>query len=181
MFRATTQTQWLGFFFCVLAVLLIFVWVPLDVETGIVETVRRKLVVGDSLGPTVAGAVILLGGMICIWAEGGEDQQLNRDNMRWLLRLGSLLILGLLIMRYAGAPIVSLITDESYRALRNTPPYSYVGYVLGGTLMAAGLTCLARRRVTLGAILVGLLATLVIALLYDLPFDDLLLPPNGDV
>ena len=45
----------------------------------------------------------------------------------------------------------------------------------------AGLMALVDGRVSWTGVVTGLLAALVLVALYDLPFDDLLLPPNGDV
>ena len=173
-----SQDQWLGLVFFAIAILVIFVWVPLDVDTGIVDRVRRRLVIGDSLGPTVAGVVLLIGGLLCFVRPGDDPRILQTRNIGWIALLLIVFVLCIGIMRYAG-PLS--IGAEDYRALRATPPYSYIGYVLGGTAMVATLICVVQRKVTARAIAIGFASSVIIALLYDLPFDDLLLPPNGDV
>ena len=45
----------------------------------------------------------------------------------------------------------------------------------------AGLIAVVRGHLSMSALVIGLIASLLIALGYDLPFDDLQLPPNGDV
>ena len=85
-------------------------------------------------------------------------------------------------MRWLGPLAVELFGAEgSYRALRDTAPWKHLGFVAGGTLLVAGLMALVEGRLTMRGVVIGLLATFALILLYDLPFDDLLLPPNGDV
>ena len=64
MFSRLTGDKWLGLIAIIFALVLVLVWVPLDTETGLIEKVRRQVTLGDSLGPTVAGVVILLGGVL---------------------------------------------------------------------------------------------------------------------
>ena len=47
-----------GLIFLAFAALVAFVWVPLDVETGLVEKVRRRIMIGDSLAPTLAAFLL---------------------------------------------------------------------------------------------------------------------------
>ncbi|MEM6386847.1 MAG: hypothetical protein AAF718_11495 [Pseudomonadota bacterium] len=176
--RASAQL-WLALFFLVFAAVLLFVWVPLDTGTGIVETVRRKFVIGDALGPTVAGAVIALGAVL-ILLRPKESSSLTQQNLSWILGLIALFAISLGLMRYAG-PVVASFTETGYRPLRSTPPWNYIGFLLGGTVMIGWLTGLASRRFSARDFVIGFLAAIVIALLYDLPFEDLILPPNGDV
>jgi len=79
------------------------------------------------------------------------------------------------------AAVWALTEDGAYRNLRDTAPWKYVGYVAGGTLLVAGLMALVEGNVTWRGVMIGLLATLALIAVYDLPFEDLLLPPNGDV
>ena len=70
--------------------------------------------------------------------------------------------------------------ETPYRVLRATAPWKYLGFALGGTVMTFGLIALSQHRPSWRLAALAFVATLVIALLYDLPFDNLLLPPNGD-
>ena len=157
---------WLGLFFLAFALVLVLVWVPLDTGTGLVETVRRKFVIGDALGPTIAGVVIALGAVLVL-LKPIQDQAMRRANWMWMARL-----LGLFAVTWS---------EGGYRPRRATAPWSYIGFLLGGTVMIGALTGLTMRRLSLRDFAIGFAAALVIALLYDVPFEDLLLPPNGDL
>ena len=172
--------RWLGLFIVGLALVIIFVWVPLDTETGLVERVRRRNTIGDAMGPTVAGVILGLGGLLTFFGSSDPEKSLSRDNILWLGKLLLLFVAALLVMRWLG-PLVGSLTENGYRPLRGTIPWKYLGFVVGGAIMVTGLTALATRRLNSGFVILGLIAALTIALLYDLPFEDLLLPPNGDV
>ena len=175
----TTADKRLALFFLAFAVVLVLVWVPLDAGTGLFEKVRRRFVIGDALGPTVAGVVIAIGAAIA-WLRPSRSVTLSRNNVLWMLCLLGLFIFSLVTMRLAG-PIAATWTESGYRPLRATAPWNYIGYLAGGTLLIGGLTGLASRRFAARDFVIGFGAALVIALLYDLPFDGLILPPNGDV
>ncbi|MFN3147814.1 MAG: hypothetical protein ACE368_22505 [Paracoccaceae bacterium] len=170
---------WLALVGLGFALLVIFVWVPLDTGTGFVEKVRRRYTIGDALGPTVAAIVIAVGAVLA-WLRPAQSGTLTRKNLVWMARLLALFALCLLIMRYAG-PLAAMGMEGGYRPLRSTAPWNYIGYLLGGTIMVGGLTGLAAGRFSSRDFVIGFASALVIALLYDLPFDGLVLPPNGDV
>ncbi|NRB05142.1 MAG: hypothetical protein HRU30_17965 [Rhodobacteraceae bacterium] len=171
--------KWLALFFLAFALFVIFVWAPLDTDTGLVEKVRRKFVVGDAMGPTVAGVFIAIGSLL-VFLRSGTAKSLSSENVFWLTALFGLFVLSLVTMRYAG-PVALAWTESGYRPLRATAPWHYIGFLLGGTLLVGGLTSLAKRQLSMRDFAVGFATALAIALLYDLPFDDLVLPPNGDV
>ena len=52
---------------------------------------------------------------------------------------------------------------------------------LTATGLVAGLIALIEGRLRPRTLLIGALAALALIVLYDLPFEDLQLPPNGDV
>jgi cell division protein FtsX len=171
--------RWLALFFLAFALLVIFVWAPLDTGTGLVEKVRRKFVIGDALGPTVAGAVVVIGALLLL-LRPGTDKMISAENVTWIAALLSLFTISMLLMRYAG-PVALAWSESGYRPLRATAPWHYIGFLIGGAVLVGGLTGLAKRRLSIRDFAIGFVASLVIALLYDLPFDDLILPPNGDV
>ncbi|MEM6637384.1 MAG: hypothetical protein AAF667_15995 [Pseudomonadota bacterium] len=176
--RASADT-WLALFFLAAALLLILVWIPLDSGTGLVERVRRSLVIGDALGPTVAGAVIALGALLLLLRPQAMTG-LTRPNVIWMASLLALFALSMALMRYAG-PLAAIGMEGGYRPLRATAPWNYIGFLLGGTFLVGGLTGIATKRLAFRDFAIGFAAALLIALLYDVPFDDLVLPPNGDV
>lgn len=169
----------LAIFFTLAALFIIFVWVPLDTGTGLVEKVRRKYTIGDALAPTVAGVILLIGGML-LWLRPSADKAITRQNLIWMAYLFGVFTASLMLMRYAG-PIVAMLMNLDYRPLRATPPWHYIGFLVGGTILIGGLASLVERRLSAHNFVIGFIAALVVALIYDLPFDDLILPPNGDV
>lgn len=179
MESSSQKDKLLAIFFIMAALLIIFIWVPMDTGTGLVEKVRRKYVIGDALAPTVAGAVLLLGGVL-LWMRPSPDSSLTKKHVIWVVYLLGVFTLSLLVMRYAG-PLTAMLMDREYRPLRASAPWHYIGFVLGGTILIGGLTSLVERRLSAHQFVIGFIAALVVALLYDLPFDDLILPPNGDV
>jgi len=169
----------LAIFFTLAALFIIFVWVPMDTGTGLLEKVRRKYTIGDALAPTVAGVILLIGGIL-LWLRPSADKAITRQNLIWMAYLFGVFTASLMLMRYAG-PIVAMLMNLDYRPLRATPPWHYIGFLVGGTILIGGLASLVERRLSAHNFVIGFIAALVVALIYDLPFDDLILPPNGDV
>ncbi|MEM6462227.1 MAG: hypothetical protein AAF724_09955 [Pseudomonadota bacterium] len=178
----------LGICFILFSLLLIFVWIPLDTDSGILERVRRQVTIGDALAPTLAGVFLLLGGIILVVAErnAADQPEIDTVNLGFVAMVIVMLAISVLVMRYAGPAAVALAnigreTPLEYRLLRDTAPWKYTGFFFGGTLMIAGLISMIEGRVTIKSILIAIAAVVAMIAVYDLPFDDLLLPPNGDV
>lgn len=198
--------RWLGLSAVLISLIILFLWIPNDVSSGIVEKVRRDVRLGDAFAPSVAAMIVGLGGLLLIVSEStvsktrigqrpatdpaGSDS-LNRDavsgkavaHLRFAFTVLLIVTAALLIMRYTGEFIVDVLVDgdTSYRLLRDTPPWKYLGFFAGGTLMVTSLTAWVERRFRWHHLLIGSMTSLVLIGLYDLPFEDLLLPPNGDV
>ena len=182
-----TGTRTLGLICVAFAVVCIGVWIPLDTDTGLIEKVRRRVEIGDALAPTVAAAFILMGGLVLVLAPGRSHA--DSDPVRVTLGFGAamlaILVLAFAMMLYAGPLVVGVAnlfgSDVlEYRLLRGAFPWKYIGFASGGIVAISGVICLAERRVSVRAIVIGALAVLGMIALFDLPFDDLLLPPNGD-
>ena len=86
-------------------------------------------------------------------------------------------------MRWAGPVAVSVFGPENvdYRTVRDLFPWKYLGFLLGGTALVWCGISLAEKRISARGLVIGLFASLALIALYDLPFDDFVLPPNGDV
>ena len=184
----------LGLIFTAFALLTLLVWIPNDIETGIVEKVRRRVEVGDAMFPIViATALLIVSAFLTIASardmrRGGDedgDGRLTLANGRHLIWLIAVVAISLALMVWTGPVVVAAFNAVgadlgSYRELRDTVPYKYLGFVLGGLFLVTGLISAIEGRLSPIAVLtaVGTIAALI--LLYDLPFDDLLLPPNGD-
>ncbi len=169
---------------CIAASLaVILLWIPSDTSTGLIETVRRQVSIGDALAPTVAGAFVLAGGALVVMRHraSSTDQWITFGNLKFLLALLSMLAVSLAAMRWAGPVAASLAAEDGYRTLRNTVPWKHIGFFLGGSLLVAGLISMVEGRLSLRSALIGPLAALAMIAVYDLPFEDLILPPNGDV
>ena len=71
--------------------------------------------------------------------------------------------------------------DLEYRLLRDMIGIKHTGFLIGGVIMVGGMIAVVEGRPSRRALIIGLIWSLVLILVYDLPFEDLLLPPNGDV
>lgn len=184
----------LGLIFTAFALLTLLIWIPNDIETGIVEKVRRRVEVGDAMFPAVvATALLVVGALLSITSawdmrQGGSndsDGRLTLANGRHLVWLITVVAISLALMTWTGPLVVAAFNAfgadlGSYRELRDTMPYKYLGFVLGGLFLVCGLITAIEGRPRLNALLTAVGAVVALILLYDLPFDDLLLPPNGD-
>ena len=175
--------------FAAFALLTLGVWIPADVETGAVETFRRRIVIGDAMAPTaVAVGMIVTAVLLAVSTVLGrrrEEAAPDRHSALFVVRLAAVIAAGLVLMSHTGPLVVDAINGlggaiGSYRELRDTVPYKYLGYLIGGAVLVGGTIAVVEQRLTRGAAFAGIFAAVVLAALYDLPFDDLLLPPNGD-
>jgi hypothetical protein len=172
----------LGLLACAGALAVALLWVPMDTNTGLIEKVRRQVTIGDALAPALAAGFILLGGLLVLFFEPAENAKLlTAKHLQFLTAFLLLMCVSFMIMRWSGPAIGALVLEEGYRPMRDTAPWKYIGFILGGVVLIAGLIALVEGRVSLRGVALGLLATIALIVVYDLPFDDLLLPPNGDV
>jgi hypothetical protein len=185
-------TVGLAIFFSLASLLTLFVWIPLDIETGVIETFRRRVTIGDAMAPTIMAVAILVVsvvmGILAVFqlAENSSDvkEDLNKQSFVFLARLVIVVSIGLVLMVYLGPMVVDLINAlggeiGSYRNLRATYPYKLIGYVFGGFVLIFGIISVVENRFSMNGALVSIIAVVVITMLYEVPFDNLLLPPNG--
>jgi len=159
----------------------IFVWIPLDVETSLIEKMRRRVSLGDAMLPKVAMAFVLASAIMTAFDRSANGAILVYNLVFLLVLLGALAA-SFAVMRWSGPIAVWLFGAEGdYRPLRDTAPWKYIGFGSGNTVFVASLMTVIEERPSVRGLAVGLLAAIVLILVYDVPFDDLLLPPNGDV
>jgi hypothetical protein len=181
MFNRFNREQLLGLFFVVLAIVMIVLWIPMDSDSLYFFKHRRTLNIGDGLAPTLAAVIILGSSLLLLFSKQKDSQSLTLANLWFVVVLIIGCGLSFLIMRYTGPVLAVVLTDSEYRLLRADFPWKYLGFVLGGTLLVVSPICLIERRLSWAKLLIGLVATLFIAVFYGVLFDSLQLPPNGDV
>ena len=89
-------------------------------------------------------------------------------------------------MRHLGPILINIYAaisglDLEYRLLRDVIGVKHIGFLIGGIIMVGGMIAVVEGRLSRRALMIGLIWSLVLILVYDIPFEDLLLPPNGDV
>ncbi|WP_287435889.1 hypothetical protein [Maritimibacter sp.] len=182
--RRINQNMVLGALVVALALFALVVWVPNDTVSGFVQSKRGRVTIGDAMAPGLAFGLMLLSGLILLLEARKKDMEgaLGARNFAFLTLAIPTCIAAFIVMAWAGPLAVAIFSGEgdTYRNLRDTAPWKYLGFVLGGTGLVMTLISLVEKTVTLKAVLIGLLATLVLIGVFDLAFDNLLLPPNGD-
>ena len=177
----------------VLSLLALFAWVPFDSDTPPIYTFRRQTYIGDAMLPMVAAAGIaafsafhlLVSFLRRDASEPQREAPFDALTTVFFVLMGAIIALALVTLHWAGPAAVALFGpsgDEplGYRQLRSTAPWKYIGFTLGGFILVFGLTTLIEGRVTLQRVVSSMLAVLFLILVFDVPFDTILLPPNGD-
>lgn len=177
----------IGLLFTLLGALVLLIWIPNDTETGLLEKVRSQTFIGDALAPTVAASMLVLAGLLLIInsLRNVATAELSGNNLKFTLLILSLLSVSIGLMQWSGPAAVWLTNAlggdvSEYRLLRDTAPWKYIGYFIGGTSLIFSLISLMEHRFSLRALLIAMASVVVLIAIYDLPFDNLLLPPNGD-
>lgn len=197
----------LGLFCVAFAAFAVFYWIPVDVETGIVEQDRREVIIGDGMAPSFLALCILVLAVAMIVGSGlellrgrraatpapaaSEDRDadvpgsLTPSNLGFLLRLFCFVASALVLMVWLGPLTVDAIGAlgfeiGNYRQLRDTVPYKYIGFIAGGFVIVFGLISMIEGGPNRRALFTALFTITALIVLYDVPFDQLLLPPNGD-
>jgi len=182
---------WLAVTFFVFGLLAFFVWAPFDSETPAIYEFRRQVYIGDAMLPLVAAAgMTLCAGihlvLMFLRRPGPVDQSpFDALTVVFFAKLAAVIALSLVLLYWAGPVAVALFAqtgDEtvSYRQMRASLPWKYIGFVLGGVALVGGIISLIEGRLSRRGVLAGLLAVTVLIVVFDLPFDTILLPPNGD-
>ncbi|MEM7428027.1 MAG: hypothetical protein AAF441_18190, partial [Pseudomonadota bacterium] len=172
-------------------------WIPADTETGVLVEDRYSIEVGDAMAPTMVAVGILIVSLALIagaWLgrtkpPADEQEQLigiSPDNFKSVLWMVLLLAGSLVFMRWGGPAVLAVLRSlgadlPEYRLLSATVPYKYIGFASGGFVMVAGLISWIEGRLSWRAVLIALGAVTGLILIYDVPFNSLLLPPNGSL
>ncbi|NNE79539.1 MAG: hypothetical protein HKN18_04620 [Silicimonas sp.] len=178
------RDQWVAIVGIGLALILLVFWIRLDIETGLIDVWRRTIRIGDALLPTI-GALGMLFSAIWVGVSAFRQIDLDLSPGNSLPFFGIVLAIhavSFVMMLWVGPVMVSLFAAEgaTYRQLLDTIPWKYAGFIAGGTCLIFALKSLLERKMTLHSLGIAIAATVVIAFLYDVPFDTMQLPPNGD-
>ena len=178
--------RWVGLVLFAFAVMAIFFWIPLDSETGLIEKVRRRYIIGDALAPTIASVLMGCAALGLLFKPKSGQHDFDVTAAKSLLTFIIVISFSLILMRYSGPIAIGMVDlissqDLSYRPLRGTFPIRYIGFLCGGTLMIAGLGWFMDGKLTRRTLIRSFLISFGVAACFDLPFEDIILPPNGDV
>ena len=172
----------------IFAIVVLGVWIPNDIETGLLEKMRRHWVIGDSFAPTLAAGFVLVGAALILLFEKRDEAQFTMAAAQFVffLKLVIVILFALSVMRHLGPILINTYAAISgleleYRLLRDVIGVKHIGFLIGGMIMVGGMIAVVEGRLSRRALMIGLIWSLVLILVYDLPFEDLLLPPNGDV
>ncbi len=186
IFRSADQVT--AIVLAILGLAALVFWIPNDIDTGLIETFRRQTYIGDALIPTIATSVILLcscllfvSGLLRGTDQSPQSNSLDRESLGFLLIVALIITISLAVMFWLGSIFVSIFEEaSSYRAMRDSVPYKYLGFLVGGSSLMIGLISLIEGSIRPRRILVSVAAVLCLIIIFDVPFDSLLLPPNGD-
>lgn len=178
MFTILRQDRLFGALILLASLALLFGWIANDIESGVLEKVRRRWTIGDAMLPTIAAYVMAAAGLWLMIKPKASGDAIAASHAIWRPLL--VITMSLLIMRYLG-PVAADLLGLEYRLIRTQFPWVYLGYVLGGGGMIWALSCWEENRWTWQRLVVSLIIALAIALILDLPLEDIQLPPNGDV
>ena len=183
----------LGQLFSVLSLVALLIWIPSDIESGVIVIERRSVEVGDAMAPTASAVVVLILAValtLASWFSSPDtiskepEIGLTRSNTTTMLTLAVVVVGSLFAMVYTGPLTISALQAlgvdlPAYRLLIDTIPYKYIGFACGGFLMVFSLISWVEGRPSLKAAMIATGAVIALITVYDVPFDSLLLPPNG--
>ncbi len=177
------------------ALLALFVWFPADIPTGFfhINAIGREEP-GDAFFPVILALLLLilsvlqLGTSIYRSWQGHSAHatgELTVGNFKFLGAFIVIMAVGLAIMYWLGPLTVAGLNligwlDSSYRALTDTAPYKYIGYVVGGFIMTMTLIVWTEGRIRWASVLSVIITLVVAILIFDLLLKNVLLPPNAD-
>lgn len=169
------------------ALLLWLVVIPAGAPGEMIEVVRRRARIGDSAMPSLAALFIALGGLVLILERGGPP--FLKAVPVWPLIFATVLTAASLAFLHVGDGLVSLMRAvwpdlSDFRALRMTLPWAWVPFLIGGAVLVAPLVIATEHlpvRRWPAAFAYGAIVAFAIAAFLTLPFEDVLIPPQGDL
>ncbi len=196
--KCSAPDPWdIGFGVVVLAgaLLALFVWFPADIPTGFffVNAIGREEP-GDAFFPIILALFLLVLSVLHLglsfyrsWQGNAVPAtgELTSDNFKFLGAFMVIMAISLAIMYWLGPLTVAALNtfgwlDASYRALSDTAPYKFIGYVVGGFVMTITLIAWTEGRIRWASVLSVLITLTVAILIFDLLLKNVLLPPNAD-
>ena len=168
--RYLTRNRLLGAVIFTAGLMMLLLWIPSDVDSGLIEKVRRRYRIGDMLGPVVATTIILIGaGWLCLSREREAPRSILPP-LRAIAMIVGITGSCMLLMRWTGPALVGLADIAGI-----------IDGEAGCGVLIWLLSCQADGKWSWRRLGIGMAIALVMALFFDLPFDDLVLPPNGDL
>ena len=175
----------------------LFVWFPLDIRGAFIEAgISGKRQPGDAFFPVLlACGIVALSALhlvASLFRRGPVDDEdtaergrLSPANLKFLVMFHAIVLAGMATMYWLGPLVVGLLNglgavDASYRQLVDTPPYKYIGYVVGGGTMTLALIGWAERGVSRRHIVTVALVILAVIFIFDGLLNNVQLPPNAD-
>jgi len=180
----------LGFGLAVLAfgAVALLVWFPSDIRGGFMErSPAGKPEPGDSFFPVMLVAMMMALGMVQVIRTlltartDAPTENLDVGNVRFLLFFVLLFGGAVALMRWSGPLAVQVFEAGTYRNLSDTPPWKYIGYIVGGVWLGYGAVVWIEGRVRFKPLLVVCFALFVLVVIFDLLLGTVRLPPNADL
>lgn len=175
------------------AILALVFWFPHDIRGSFIETNQvGTSAPGDAFFPVLLAVLILIlsAGLLAstFWrrADASVLGRVTASNLRFIGKLVLIVVVGLLLMRWLGPMLVLAQnalaeTEASYRALSDTAPYKYVGFVGGGLFIGLALIRVASGAISMRSIGVVLMVLAALVLVLDGLLTNVQLPPNADL
>lgn len=178
---------WLSAAILAASLVVLLVWAPGDSETPAVYSHRRQTFIGDAFLPMLASAMIAISALchiaVCLARpERKEGESRSPGGVLFQIKILGCVAAGFLIMFWLGPALVAAFASDglTYRELRASYPWKVTGFLAGGAFMAGALISLVSKNWSARNFLLGLLASAALVALFDLPFSNIMLPPNGD-
>ena len=134
---------WIAIVCLILALLAFFVWVPFDSETPPIYVFRRQTYIGDAMLPMMSAAGIAIFAALHLVVSLRRREVIESEppfdvlTAVFFALFGLIMIAALVALYWSGPLGVWLLGPGAdvaltYRQLRTTAPWKYLGFFLGG-------------------------------------------------